>query len=58
MLTVVQIVIYNGGKNSDMHIKFYQSEEGRFKKGQITEKDVQRFLCLVISILKFERELN
>ena len=57
MLTVAHIVIHNDGNNSHMHIKFYQPEED-CKKGQVSEKDVQCFLCLVVRISNSERELN
>ena len=38
-------------------IKLYQSEEDP-AKGQISDKDVERFLCLVASIINSEKEIN
>ena len=40
---------------STFPIKLYQPEE-KPKVGQISDKDVQYFLCLVVSILIYERE--
>ena len=38
-------------------IKLYQPEEDPIV-GQMSDKDFQCFLCLVISVLNFEREIN
>ena len=40
---------------STFPIKLYQPVE-KPKVGQISDKDVQYFLCLVVSILIYERE--
>ena len=38
-------------------IKLYQPEEDP-AKGQISDKDVECFLCLVVSIINSEKEIN
>ena len=38
-------------------IKLYQPEEDP-TKGQISDKDVECFLCLVVSIVNSEKEIN
>ena len=42
---------------STFSIKLYQPEEDP-TKGQISDKDVECFLCLVLSILNSEKEIN
>ena len=60
-LTVVHIIIHNVGNNGDIQstfpIKLYQPEEDP-TVGQISDKDVQCFLCLVVSTLNSEKETN
>ena len=38
-------------------IKLYQPEEGP-AKGQVSDKDVECFLCLVVNIINSEKEIN
>ena len=42
---------------STFPVKIYQPEEG-LTKGQISDKDVECFLCLVVSIISSEKEYN
>ena len=60
-LTVVHIIIHNVGNNGDIQstfpIKLYHPEEDP-TVGQISDKDVQCFLCLVVSTLNSGKEMN
>ena len=60
-LTVVHIIIHNVGNNGDIQstfpIKLYQPEEDP-TVSQISDKDVQCFLYLVVSTLNSEKEIN
>ena len=60
-LTVVHIIIHNVGNNGDIQstfpIKLYQPEEDP-TVGQLSDKDVQCFLCLAVSTLNSEKETN
>ena len=48
---------HNLSLQSTFPIKIYQPEEDP-TVGQISDKDVQCFLCSVVSILNYEREIN
>ena len=56
---MVHIEIHNGSNNDDIHksLKCYQPEEEP-TKGHISDKDVECLLCLVASIINFEKEIN
>ena len=47
----------NFSLQSNFPIKLYQPEEDP-TKGQISDKDVEFFLCLVASIINSEKEIN
>ena len=47
----------NFSLQSTFPIKLYQREEDT-SKGQISDKDVEYFLCLVVSILNSEKEIS
>ena len=47
----------NFSLQSTFLIKLYQPEEDP-TVGRISDKDVQCFLCLVVSTLNFEKEMN
>ena len=44
-------------RQSTFPTKLYQPEEDP-TKGQISDKDVECFLCLVVSIINSEKEIN